>query len=53
MVAIVALWRRRRLPSRPLTVELTARQSPDWGAIEVRRPMDRTNEGPYMGRPTQ
>ena len=35
-------------------VGLTARMARDWGAAAVRRPLDRTNVGPYMGMgPTQ
>ena len=35
-------------------VDLTARIAREWGAIEVRRPVDTTNVGPYVGfGPTQ
>ena len=34
-------------------LERAARMAPEWGAIEVRRPVDATNAGPYLGAPTQ
>ncbi len=38
---------------RTANIEETARLVPGWGALEVRRPVDRTNTGPFMGWPTQ
>jgi hypothetical protein len=34
-------------------VEHVARLAPDWGVVEVRRPLDTTNTGPFMGWPSQ
>lgn len=38
---------------RAAVLERAARMAPEWGVIEVRRPVDATNAGPYMGAPTQ
>ncbi|MBA2363894.1 MAG: hypothetical protein H0V86_10220 [Chloroflexia bacterium] len=34
-------------------VEHVARLAPEWGIVEVRRTMDATNTGPFMGWPSQ
>ncbi len=41
------------MTTRLRSVEHIARIAPEWGAVEVRRPLDTTNSGPFMGWPTQ
>ena len=44
----------RRFHSRQVSVEQTARLAQEWGAVEVRRQLDETNQGPFVGLgPTQ
>ena len=44
---------RAGVAERRSVLEHTARLAPEWGIVEVRRPLDGTNVGPFMGSPTQ
>ncbi len=51
--AFNARRRSRRLARSRQSVEQTAPLAPEWGRAEVRRPLDATNSGPFMGWPSQ
>ena len=55
IASILRALKRSRLgvAERRSVLEHTARLAPEWGIVEVRRPLDATNIGPYMGSPTQ
>ncbi len=58
IITTLSSWRTARRRSRRLelhrrSVEQVARIAPEWGHVEVSRPVDATNSGPFMGWPTQ
>ncbi len=61
MMAIVSTfrtWRTARgrvaqMAKHQRPVEHVARLAPEWGVVEVRRTLDTTNTGPFMGWPSQ